>query len=122
MICRSAGTGDALERVGGLADVHFAMLAADELRDDLEEARMAIVEARASYLACRIARRQAEALLEEIGKQKERARMRREQGTLEDWHRVRHQADPGPGGKTQRAEPAHRGETRLEESAGERKA
>ena len=89
LVHRSAETGEALERVTGLAEERMAMQAARFLTEDLEEARELAEEARAQFLARRVEKRQAEALLDAALKNETARQARRLQQDVEDWDRAR---------------------------------
>jgi len=89
LVGASIGSGELRDRWAGLEESRTAERWAEALAPQIAEAGEAAAEQRAAYLARRVERRQAEALIEEAESSEALEAGRRSQQALDDWFRNR---------------------------------
>lgn len=89
LVIASAHSGEIADRLAGLEESRIAGRQTELLSDRLDAAESEVAELRESFLATRVQRRQAEALIEETEARDAVEATRRGQQELDDWHRSR---------------------------------
>ena len=84
----SAQTGELVDRLAGIEELRKSRKAIATMEGDLVVVEATATEVREVYLARRMERQQAEALVKEARTQEERLMTRRSQQEVEDWHRA----------------------------------
>ncbi len=89
LIDASARTGELLDRLAGLEEGRSSLRCADALAPRIEDAKPDVADLREEFLARRVARRQAETLIEESEAREAIETGRRSQQSLDDWYSSR---------------------------------
>ncbi len=97
LVTASVHTGEIADRLAGLEELRVAAWQTETLAARVSDAADEVAELRASYLATRVERRQAEVLIEETEARDAVEATRRGQQDLDDWHRSRMNRSGGRG-------------------------